>query len=717
MATKIGFEDIVRIFLFLLGASFQIAILVLMNRRKNPKSREIIFAFLSFAMLGWTFNIFISLFSRYLYLDDNIVKKICGGIAVVSFTLIFPLLLHTLLRFSNEKYLQLKNWINYILLFIFYIPIVLFWFFILDNNLHTEMLENNFHLENFISRFIFWGLPLLGISWFILIWGYAKTKDEEERRWLWILANISLSLMILYVVCFVFEIWKVYFIGPYLALFTEMLTFLLPPLLSYYLYFYNYMEYIFKRGLIFCVLGIAVITFYISLIRPLGSSMEQQFQINFRMIEGILVMLLVFFFDPLKQWLQEFFNWLFFAENKYYRKIFRELSIKISQVSYLDLETLVEEVARTISQAMKIKDISLILFEEVEGRRCIAESTIAIYPDDIHHLIKYLEKQRISVIDIYDFSEEDMDILREMRRIKAFTIIPAYSDNELIGLLNIGKRLIRNWLLAEEEEMLIMLVNQMVIAIENSRLVREKFVLERKMYENEKLSSLGRLSASIAHEVKNPLSSIKTIAEVTKEELTPTHPHYEGLELIVGEIDRLSRVVSQLLHFARSRSGKVERLIISNVIYDALLLLRHEAERNRVIIETQWEDKNIFVIMDKDALTEIFFNLIHNAIQALPQGGHIHINTAILYHSNKNLPMFIKICISDDGPGIPVADRQKIFEPFYTTKQTGTGLGLTIVLQRLQKLKGRIVVKDNAFGPHGTTFEVSLPVKQEDWKE
>ncbi len=707
---KIEVADIVRIFTFLLGSALQIAILVLMHKRKNRKSRESIFALFTFVVLCWTFGIFISLFSGYLYRGQNIVEKLFTGMAVFSFALMFPLFSHALFRFGEDSYLRIPICLRWLVYLLLYSPFLLFSIFTYQGDLLPILVSINFHLENFIEYFIPWALPILGIAWIIICWIRHKVIDDDERRCWQMLLFVVSAIIILYTITFILKAWHIPIIGVYLALLTEMLTFCLPPLMAYYLYFYNYMEYVFKRGLIFSVLGSAVITFYNSLIRPLGASMEQQFQINFRMIEGILVMLLVFFFDPVKLWLQEFFNWLFFAEKQYYRKIFSDLSSKIMRGYYLDLQNLLEEVVHTISQAMKIKDVALVVFQREHGRLNITDTTLDLTAQDIEPLVEYLEKQKFIVLDVYDFGEDNVELLREMKKIKAFTVIPAYNEDKLLGILTIGKRRIRHRLLAEEEEMLIMLLNQMVIAIENTRLVREKFLLERKMYENEKLSSLGRLSASIAHEVKNPLSSIKTIAQVTKEELPTDDPRQEGMELIIGEIDRLSRVVHQLLHFAKPHSGNIVHLVVSEVIQDVLLLLKHEAARNQVLIETKFEDQAVKLLVDRDALTEIFFNIIHNAIQALPRGGHVDIASSILYHEDHSKPVFIQVAISDNGPGIPTSDRQKIFEPFYTTKQTGTGLGLTIVLQRLQKLKGRIVVKDNVTGSKGITFEISFPV-------
>lgn len=696
-------QDIIKIFIFLLGTALQISLLVLMSKRKGNKKREIIFALFSFIVLIWTFGIFTSLFCGYLYRGINVVEQSLGAGALVGFILIFPLLNHSLLNFMEYKKVPLHPARKYIILMVIYTPVVIF----LSPLWPTLQKPSPFlaTLEDFIQLFLPCLFFSLALAWGITIHLYRKIEAAEEKRFLRTIAGVITLGIILYFVSFVLPRYYLRGLRDYCILATEAFTFLMPPLLAHYLFYYNYIEYVFKRGIIYCVLGIFVIAFYLSVIRPLGATLEL-LQINFRMVEGILVMALVFFFDPLKRWLHELSNRIFFSERSYYRKIFSEISLMIAQATYMDLETLLTYVASTLSRAMKIREVSFIFFERNHEQLQISESTLAVLPQDIGNIIDYIEKHRAQVLNIYALGENETETLREMRKIKAFTIIGIYNENKLIGMLSLGKRLIRHQLLAEEEEMLIVLINQMVTSLENTRLAREKFTIERKMYENEKLSSLGRLSASIAHEVKNPLSSIKTIVQVMKEELAIHDANQEGLSLVIEEIDRLSRVVNQLLRFARPHSPSLARINLSEALQNVLLLLKHEAERNHVAIHNFLDNKELWMVSDKDAFCEIFFNLIHNSIQALPQGGFVNISYKVQYAEDKNELPLLQIYVTDNGPGIPPNDREKVFEPFYTTRQKGTGLGLTIVRDRVQRLRGKITIVDSN---EGAVFEIAIP--------
>lgn len=703
-----GIEDIIKIFVFLLGTALQISVLVLIAKRKGNKNREIVFALFTFSVLCWCCGIFISLFCRYLYRSINPIEQILGAFAIFNFTLIFPLLVHTLINFTEQKYARFPVLLKYLSLVILYLPTAVFVHPIWKSfGEPTSIFEI---LENFTAIFVPWVFILLTSAWYIIMRLCRDAEEPEERSFLGIVGWEITLLICLYFVAFVLNLRSTYVIGSYLLLGTDTLTFLLPPLLAYYLYCYNYMEYVFKRGLIYCLLGIAVIALYIFVIRPSGAVMEHRFQINFRMVEGILIMALVFFFDPVKRGLQELSNYIFFREKQYYRKVFSDISLLINQAPHMDLETSLDYVAHTISRAMHIRETSFIFFSWQKGKLQITESTLYVSPEDIENIVRYIEQRRLQVLKIYDLEEHETEILREMRKIKAFTIIALYNESTLIGILNVGKRRrIRHQLLAEEEEMLLMLVNQMVTAIQNTRLAREKFDMERRMYENERLSSLGRLSASIAHEVKNPLSSIKTITQVMKEELPADDPNQEGLGLIVGEIDRLSRVVKQLLRFARPKHGDMRKVNLVDVLKNVLLLLKHEASRNGVNIENRIASEELWLVSNHDALSEIFFNLILNSIQALPKGGTCSIEQSIEDSQDKEEPPFLKIRIADNGPGIVAENRNKIFEPFYTTKQTGTGLGLAIVRNRIRKLHGRIELQNN---DPGAVFGIYLPLQQ-----
>jgi len=309
------------------------------------------------------------------------------------------------------------------------------------------------------------------------------------------------------------------------------------------------------------------------------------------------------------------------------------------------------------------------------------------------------DKGEIAVLDRHEVT--DASIINEMKRLEIFFIFPIFKDRKLTGLLTLGKSRRAMRLRAENLEQLMLIANQISSAMAKAELIQEKLQMERKMYENEKLSSLGRLSTSVAHEVKNPLSSIKAIVQVLKEDSKNESKTQKSLSIIVEEIDRLTKVVNQLLVFAKPQMDSKSTVKISDVINKVLVVLRHEAKMNNVNIHLDVSNDIPVITVGEGSLNEVFFNIIHNAIQAMSEGGKLTVS--ISYDQKDD---YITVVFENTGPCISEEDMGKIFEPYYTTKQTGTGLGLAIVKRKLDELKGMVQVKSE---DSSTRFTVKIP--------
>jgi two-component system sensor histidine kinase HydH len=209
------------------------------------------------------------------------------------------------------------------------------------------------------------------------------------------------------------------------------------------------------------------------------------------------------------------------------------------------------------------------------------------------------------------------------------------------------------------------------------------------------------MAATIAHEVKNPLSSIKSIAQVMGEDAQLRREYGRDIDLIVGETDRLNRSVTQLLSFARPAPA-TERTTLDQLIRTTVDLLRAEAVAARVSVEVQppplieLDSRSLAAV--KDTLT----NLLINALHATPQGGEVRVETVIKDST-------IKISITDEGPGVPPEIRARIWDPFFTTKQRGTGLGLAIAAKRMQEIGGTVQLSPPDKTNCGAQFVLTFP--------
>jgi signal transduction histidine kinase/HAMP domain-containing protein len=242
-----------------------------------------------------------------------------------------------------------------------------------------------------------------------------------------------------------------------------------------------------------------------------------------------------------------------------------------------------------------------------------------------------------------------------------------------------------------------------VLTLDN---ITQRKIIEQQLYHADKLSSIGQLAASVAHEIKNPLASIKTLGQLLQEDTPPSDGRREYIDVIVSEVNRLNGVVEQLLKYARPEGSKFRLVRFAEVIGPVLALVHHEAERNMVTLTSEYpSDLEVFV--DAEKIKQVFLNLIFNAIQAMEERGTVTIRA---FHEAGS-PW--TVCqISDSGAGMSEPVLAKVFEPFFTTKQRGTGLGLAIVKKIIDLHGGKIQVSSQS--GHGTTFTILLPPERKD---
>ena len=228
--------------------------------------------------------------------------------------------------------------------------------------------------------------------------------------------------------------------------------------------------------------------------------------------------------------------------------------------------------------------------------------------------------------------------------------------------------------------------------------------IEEQLRRADRLSALGELSAGMAHEIRNPLGSIRGTAEILRDGVAPDDPKQEFAEILVREVDRLNRVLEDFLRFARPDPVEVGRFVLQHVIGDVLDLTRQQAVRNNVDVAAELGDE-IEIPGQGEQVKQAFLNLVLNALQAMPNGGALEVSLRVL-------PQEVQVLFSDSGPGIAPEDRERIFNPFVTTRNSGTGLGLAITQRIIQGHGGRIML-DSRPG-EGACFTVCLPRSQQE---
>jgi two-component system sensor histidine kinase PilS (NtrC family) len=226
--------------------------------------------------------------------------------------------------------------------------------------------------------------------------------------------------------------------------------------------------------------------------------------------------------------------------------------------------------------------------------------------------------------------------------------------------------------------------------------------LETEMKQKEKWAAIGELSSNIAHEIRNPLASLKGSIEMLKEDSVSKNYKKRLMEIALNEMERLDRIITDFLTYSRPTPPEFKRFELHGMLDETIELLKN-VEQNNISINKKYTGR-LEVDADPQKMRQVFWNLGINSIEAMPEGGELIIST-------RNMDRYVEIIFKDFGAGIDGKNIEKIFYPFFTTKENGTGLGLAIAYRIIEEHNGRINV--NSSPGVGTTFEIILPKTDE----
>jgi two-component system sensor histidine kinase HydH len=230
--------------------------------------------------------------------------------------------------------------------------------------------------------------------------------------------------------------------------------------------------------------------------------------------------------------------------------------------------------------------------------------------------------------------------------------------------------------------------------------LREIKELQERVTRSERLAALGGLAAGVAHEIRNPLSSIKGFAQFFLKKNPPGSQDHKYSEVMIQEVERLDRVISNLLDYAKPKEPVKEKTSLAAIIHRSIELVKDDATSKKVELVAEIEEDIPSVQVDRDQVTQVLLNIALNGLDAMPKGGRLVIRC---FQEKKS----IIVEIEDTGHGISTEELPRIFNPFYTTKKTGTGLGLAIAHRIVENHGGTLSVKGT--GKSGTTFRIVLP--------
>ena len=647
----------------------------LVTHRSKLSNIERLLALLALTMGGWhTSNLVVTLHGLFDLGPDTwtTLLRLADTVAVVSITFAYSFLLHVHLYLWANAHGRPLNRTEQIRVYLSYVPTI--FLVVAVPQLWTAEYAPMFtKLSFFVIPFAFWIAYVLGLIALTELLIARRSRNRGEKRIMRTLAFSFIGVGFVIFAALAAGVGEGTVPGLYLKTIANLGSLLPSVLLAYYIYRYRYLEIIIEESLIVVTFATVVLTVYVFGIRTIGDWMTQRYGVRPGLVEALLILALALLAAPLRGWLAQRFHRLFEREAALYKEI----------------------VARIGSYAGQYKDLSdLLHFVEERTTDVLGLRQLKIFVGDTEPWVKHvLEKSKENgweaVEDEPALTDEGFKIAYPLRR-----------EDKVEGLLAVDAASAS--LTPDARSIIGLLADQVAIAIDDSRLTEENLRLERELAERERLASLGRMAATVAHEIKNPLSAIKSIAQVMREDESLRNEYERDLGLIIGETDRLSQSVTQLLSFARKESPAGQPLSVDELLRSVVDLFRASAREQGVVLDCHVKIEAELAGKSVSALRDALSNLLLNALQATPQGGKVEL--LAMAAGNELL-----IHIQDSGSGVPADLRERIWEPFFTTRQRGTGLGLAIVRKRVQEVGGSASLDVSRNG-RGALFQLRLPL-------
>ncbi|HWP57275.1 MAG TPA: ATP-binding protein [Candidatus Acidoferrales bacterium] len=473
---------------------------------------------------------------------------------------------------------------------------------------------------------------------------------------------------------------------------------------------------VFKRSLIYAsLLLLLLIPCYLLVVLAQVFTFGK-ISFGFSFVTLALLVVVGFLFPKLRFRTQEALERVLFKKRYDYRETL--LRSSKDMISVVNLETLANKLVNTVSTALGIEKASLYLADEAQGYFDLKSTTggnpaAAKEPrlarDDplVQRLIRRPEPLVREELEFtHNGDRRQRDLAERMAELEAEVSLPLITQERLIGILNIGHKEGKEMYSNEDLEVLATLANQAAIAIENARLYDNLKQSQRVLQRADRLSSLGMLTAGLAHEIRNPLVAIRTFTQLLPERYQDQDFRTNFQSLALKEVDRICNLITDLLSFARPSAPNVSVESVNDIVENVARILETEAKERDVKIQFRLTPDLPPIFVDKEQMKQVFMNIILNAIQSIEGGGVVEISSRLFVSSDSH--KFVQIRIHDSGVGIPEKDIENIFNPFFTTKKGGSGLGLSISHQIVQEHAGYIAVESKV--GQGTSFYINLPV-------
>jgi len=394
------------------------------------------------------------------------------------------------------------------------------------------------------------------------------------------------------------------------------------------------------------------------------------------------------------------------------------VEINRTVTSSLDLDEVLESTIRGIREILRVEAGSLVLIDE-EAEQLVFHTCFdpqkewradrVAQPGEgiVGYAVQSGEPLFVNNV------ERDPHFLAEVDEVgvtaRAILCVPLKIYDRVVGAIEVINKL-DDVFTEQDEELLQAMAASVAVAVENANLyseltdfARELERSQAQLVQAEKMAAIGRLAASVAHEINNPLQAIHNSLHLSLHESLADDKRKQYLGMAQGEVQRLIEIVQRMLDFYRPSRGGVVSTDVNGVVENVLALTQRRLQHGGVQVDANLDPDLPFVPMVSDQITQVFLNILINAIEAMPGGGEMRLETRLAEGGDWVLVLF-----TDSGAGMAPEQISNLFEPFYTTKSDGTGLGLAISYGIVERHGGTIDVESQP--GEGTTFVVKLPV-------
>ncbi|NIM02938.1 GAF domain-containing protein [bacterium] len=489
-------------------------------------------------------------------------------------------------------------------------------------------------------------------------------------------------------------------------------------------------EVVIRKSVVYASLTVSITAIYAVIVGVFhGVFGIARFAQGSLLVNALAAMIIALSFQPLRNRIQRTVDKLFFKDKYDYHKTLKDFSGAMTSI--LSLDRLLNLIVNKVTEVIHIGRGCLMLWdEETEQFRIKAgqglrkESFDKIYFTKSNYLVDWLEREKRifnrEEVELFHEGKESSgmhseqqkefnETLDKLKELGSMLCIPLMVKGRLIGIFSLDTKMSGEKFTTEDLELLSTVANQAAIAMENAKLYEEMREIEKNLHRADKLTALGTLASSIAHEIRNPLVSIKTFTQLAPRKFNSQDFLDKFQTIVPEELQRMETILNQLLNFSRPSQPEFYSVSVEEVIDSILSLMNTELSRSNIEVIKLYDKDVPQIRADGEQLRQVFMNIIMNAIQAMPEGGELKIITGLEQEFvDTNTSAFVAIRFEDTGCGIAEENLYNLFNPFFTTKNGGSGLGLSISRRIIKEHNGDINVESRQ--GEGTTFTVKLPL-------